>query len=164
MTTLTVTDTVPTIYWEDFVPGSMTELGPRLVTAEEIVAFARQFDPQPMHLDDAGARAAGLDGLIASGWHTCAMLMRMIADDFRLNNVASMGSPGVDEVRWLKPVRPDDRLTVRRTITASRPSNSRPDMGFVTCLFEMVNQRGDLVMTSTSPLMARRRDALRASG
>jgi acyl dehydratase len=164
MTTLAVTDTVPTIYWEDFVPGSMTELGPRLVTAEEIVAFARQFDPQPMHLDNEGARAAGLDGLIASGWHTCAILMRMIADDFRQHRTASMGSPGVDEVRWLKPVRPGDLLAVRRTITATRPSSSRPDMGFVTCLFEMINQRGELVMTSTSPLMAQRRGAAQASG
>jgi acyl dehydratase len=158
-----VTDTVPTIYWEDFVPGSVTELGPRLVTAEDIVTFARQFDPQPMHLDDEGAREAGLDGLIASGWHTCAVLMRMIADDFRANGTASMGAPGVDEVRWLKPVRPGDRLTVRRSVTATRPSKSRPELGFVNFRFEMVNQAGELVMISASPLMVRRGGALPAS-
>jgi acyl dehydratase len=162
--TLAVTDTVPTIYWEDFLPGSVTELGQRLVTADEIVAYARQFDPQPMHLDDEGAREAGLDGLIASGWHTCALLMRMIADDFRANNIASMGSPGVDEVRWLMPVRPGDRLTARRTVTATRPSSSRPELGFVNCLFEMINQRGEVVMTSTSPMMTRRRGAMPAPG
>ena len=159
-----MTDTVPTTYWEDFVAGSVTELGPRLVTADEIVAYAQQFDPQPMHLDDEGARAAGFDGLIASGWHSCALLMRIIADDFRANNIASMGSPGVDEVRWLKPVRPGDRLTVRRTVTATRPSSSRPELGFVYCLFEMINQDGDVVMTSTSPMMTRRRSAMQASG
>jgi len=158
-----MTDTVPTIYWEDFVQGSVTELGPRQVSADEIVAFASRYDPQPMHLDDAGAREAGLDGLIASGWHTCAMLMRMIADDFD-GRTASLGSPGVDEVRWLKPVRPGDRLTARRTVTATRPSNSRPDVGFVMCAFEVVNQAGEVVMTSTSPQMVARRRAARASG
>jgi acyl dehydratase len=153
-----VTDTVPTIYWEDFVQGSVTELGPRKVTADEIVAFASRFDPQPMHLDDAAAREAGLDGLIASGWHTCAMLMRMIVDGFG-GEVASMGSPGVDEVRWVKPVRPGDRLTARRTVTATRASRSRPDLGFVTFTFEIVNQAGEVVMVTTSPLMVGRRDA-----
>ena len=151
-----MTDTVPTIYWEDFVQGSVTELGPRLVTADEIVAFAAEFDPQPMHLDDDAARAAGLEGLIASGWHTCAMLMRMIVDGFA-GRCASMGSPGVEEVRWLKPVRPGDVLTARRTVVATRASGSRPELGFVTFRFDVVNQAGEIVMVTTSPLMVGRR-------
>jgi acyl dehydratase len=153
-----VTDTVPTLYWEDFVQGSVTELGPRPVSADEIVAFAREFDPQPMHLGDAGAREAGLDGLIASGWHTCAILMRMIVDGF-VGQSASMGSPGVDEVRWLKPVRPGDVLMARRTVVATRISRSRPEMGFVNFRFDVINQAGETVMMTTSPLMIRRRDA-----
>jgi acyl dehydratase len=144
------------IAFEDFSAGSVAELGPRLVTAEEIVAFAAQFDPQPMHLGDEGGRAAGVGGLIASGWHTCAILMRMIVDGF-VRDAASMGSPGVDEVRWLKPVRPGDRLTARRTVLATRISTSRPEMGFVTFRFEVINQSGEVVMELTSPLMIGRR-------
>src|ERR1700730_4020757 len=144
------------ITFEDFSAGSVAELGPRLVTAEEIMAFATQFDPQPMHLGDEGGRAAGVGGLIASGWHTCAILMRMIVDGF-VRDAASMGSPGVDEVRWLSPVRPGDRLTARRTVLQTRVSRSRPEMGLVTFLFEVRNQSGDVVMELTSPLMIGRR-------
>jgi acyl dehydratase len=152
------TDLVPIITFEDVVAGSVTEMGPRLITAEEIVAFAAEFDPQPMHLGDEGGRAAGLGGLIASGWHTCAILMRMIVDGF-LRDAASMGSPGVEEVRWLKPVRPGDRLTARRSVVETRVSKSRPEMGFVKFRFEVLNQSGDVVMELTSPLMIGRRDA-----
>ncbi len=158
-----MTEAVPTISFEDFVEGGVTEMGPRRITAEEIVAFAAEFDPQPMHLGDDGARAAGLDGLIASGWHTCAILMRMIVDGF-VGDAASMGSPGVDEVRWLRPVRAGDTLTARRTVLATRSSNSRPGMGFVTFRFEVINQSGDVVMVLVSPMMIGRRSPPKQSG
>ena len=93
------------LYFEDFQPGAVNEYGPRLVSREEIIAFAAEFDPQPMHLDEEAARASMLGGLAASGWHTCCMMMRMVADGFVLNS-ASMGAPGIDEVRWLAPLRP----------------------------------------------------------
>jgi acyl dehydratase len=134
------------LYWEDFTVGSVAEYGPRLVTREEIIAFAAEFDPQPMHMDEEFARTTMLGGLAASGWHTCAIGMRLMADGFILN-AASMGSPGIDEVRWLKPVRPGDRLTLRRTITDARPLNSRPEWGLVRFRFEMFNHAGELLMT-----------------
>ena len=102
--------------------------GPRLVTREEIVAFAAEFDPQPMHLDEAAASATLLGGLAASGWHICCLLMRIIADGFMLDS-SSMGAPGIEEVRWLKPLRPGTQIRVRVTVLESRASNSRPDMG-----------------------------------
>ena len=148
---------MPIIHFEDIVSGSVTEMGSRLVTAEDIVAFAAEFDPQPMHLGDEGGRAAGVGGLVASGWHTCAILMRMIVDEF-VRDAASMGSPGVDEVRWLKPVRPGDRLSARRTALDTRVSKTRPGMGFVTFRFEVLNQSGEVVMELTSPLMIGRRN------
>ena len=134
------------LHWEDFVVGGVAEYGPRLVTREEIIAFAAEFDPQPMHMDEEFARSTMLGGLAASGWHTCAIGMRLMADGFILG-AASMGSPGVDEVRWLKPVRPGDRLTLRRTVLDARPLKSRPEWGLVRFRFEMVNQAGELVMT-----------------
>ena len=115
----------PKIYWEDVESGTVSIYGPRLVTREEIVAFAAEFDPQPMHLDEAAASATALGGLGASGWHTCCLLMRMIADGFLLN-ASSMGAPGVDEVRWLKPLRPGTRIRIRSTVLDKRASNSRP--------------------------------------
>ena len=147
---------VPRLYFEDFVTGSVTEYGPRPVTREEIIAFAAEFDPQPMHLDEDAGRAGMLGGLAASGWHTCSLLMRMLYDGF-LFEAASMGSPGVDEVRWLAPVRPGDVLTVRRTVMETRVSKSRPGVGFVMFLMEVLNQTGRPVMTLTTPLMIARR-------
>ena len=147
---------MPRIHWEDFAAGSVAEFGPRLVTREEIVAFATEFDPQPFHLDDAAAKATLLGGLSASGWHTCAMLMRIMCDGFLLDST-SMGSPGVDEVKWLAPVRPGDRLTVRRTVLDARASQSRPEMGLVRFLFELVNADGIRVMTLTCTNMFARR-------
>jgi acyl dehydratase len=147
---------VPKRYFEDFSVGQVAELGPRLVTREEIVTFAGQFDPQPMHLDDEAAKHSMLGGLAASGWHTCAIMMRMIVDDF-LADVASMGAPGIDEVKWLKPVRPGDRLTVRGTVQGVRASQSKPDRGFVSLLWEVTNDRGELVMTLACPQMIERR-------
>src|SRR6202171_3412834 len=97
------------IYFEDIVPGSVTTYGPRIVTREEIIAFASEFDPQPMHLDEEAAKKTMLGGLSASGWHSCAIMMRGISHGF-LVNAASMGAPGIDEVKWLKPVRPGGSL------------------------------------------------------
>jgi acyl dehydratase len=146
------------LHWEDFTPGHVAEYGPRLVTREEIVAFAAEFDPQPFHLDEEAGRASLLGGLAASGWHTCCLFMRIVVDGF-LRDAASMGGPGVESVRWHVPLRPGDTLTVRATVLEARPSKSRPDMGFVKFLFEVINQTGTRVMTLTSPLMLRRREA-----
>jgi len=147
------------LYWEDFVVGSVAEFGPRLVTRAEIIAFAAEFDPQPMHMDEDFARATMLGGLAASGWHTCAIGMRLIADGF-MTNSSSVGSPGIDEVRWLKPVRPGDRLTLRRTVLESRPLNSRPEWGLVRFRFELINQAGELMMRQENVnLFGRRQSA-----
>jgi acyl dehydratase len=145
-------------HWEDFQPGSVAVYGPRLVTREEIVAFAAEFDPQPIHLDETAAAGTLLGGLAASGWHSCCVLMRIIADGF-INESNSMGAPGVDEVRWLKPLRPDTRVRVRATVLETRASSSRPEIGFVKCLFEMLDERDTVLTTLTSPLMIRRREA-----
>jgi len=146
------------LYWEDFTPGMVAIYGPRLVTREAIVAFAAEFDPQPMHLDETAARATLLGGLAASGWHSCCILMRMIADGF-VNQTTSMGAPGVEEVRWLKPLRPGTQVRVRTTVLETRPSNSRPEAGFVRWLAEMIDEHDDVITSFTTPLMLRRRGA-----
>jgi acyl dehydratase len=143
-------------YWEDFAPGDIASYGPRTVTREEIVAFAAEFDPQPMHLDEDVARASMLGGLSASGWHSCALLMRIISDGFLLNS-SFLGGYGVDEVRWLAPVRPDDSLTVRATVLETRESNSRPDWGIAKVTFEMFNAAGQRLMTMTPNMFFARR-------
>ena len=148
---------MPKLYFEDFKPGSTMEYGPRLVTREEIVAFAAEFDPQPMHLDEEAGRAGLLGGLAASGWHTCCLMMRLAADGFILNS-ASMGAPGVDEVRWLAPLRPGRSITLRTTTLETRPSASRPEMGFVKMLFEVVDDAGVTVMALNSSLIMGRRE------
>src|SRR4051794_10244229 len=144
----------PKLYWEDFSQGSVAEYGPRLVTRDVIVAFAAEFDPQVFHLDEAAARSSTFGGLAASGWHSCALLMRIIADGFVVNS-SSMGSPGVDEVKWLAPVRPGDRLSVRATVVETRASRTRPEMGLVNFPFEMFNQAGVPVMTTDHDLNVR---------
>jgi acyl dehydratase len=146
------------LYWEDLIVGSVAEFGSRLVTREEIIAFAAEFDPQPMHMDEEFARSTMLGGLAASGWHTCAIEMRMIVDGF-MGDSDSMGSPGIDEVRWLKPVRPGDRLTLRRTILEARPLRSRPEWGLVRFRFELINQAGETVMRQENVNMFGRRQA-----
>ena len=144
------------LHWEDYAVGNVAHYGPRRITREEILAFAAEFDPQPMHADEDAARATMLGGLVASGWHTCALAMRMMADGFVLAS-ASMGSPGVEEVRWLRPVRPGDRLTVRSTVLETRPSASRPGMGFIKFRHEMLDQADNCVMTLVSSMMIARR-------
>lgn len=145
-----------TIYWEDLTPGSVRQLGSVTPTAQEIADFARRFDPQPFHLDEeAGARSA-FGGLCASGWHTCAMAMRLTVDNF-LSHAASMGSPGLENLRWLKPVFPGDTLRLQNTILASRPLGSRPDTGLVRSMWEMFNQQCDKVLQMEGYGMFRRR-------
>jgi acyl dehydratase len=150
------------LHWEDFAAGNVARYGPRTITREEILAFAAEFDPQPMHADEEAARATMLGELVASGWHTCALAMRMMADGFVLAS-ASMGSPGVDEVRWLRPVRPGDTLTVRSTVLETRPSASRPGMGFIKFRHEMLDQADSCVMTLVSSMMIARRGFTPAS-
>jgi acyl dehydratase len=144
------------LHWEDFRPGAVAIYGPRLVTREEIVSFAAEFDPQPMHLDEAAASATMLGGLGASGWHTCCLLMRIIADGFILDS-SSMGGPGVDEVRWLKPLRPGTGICVRATVLDTRASGSRPEMGLVKFLFEVIDEADVTLTTLSTTLMFGRR-------
>lgn len=144
------------LHFEDFEPGAVVLYGPRLVTREEIIAFASEFDPQPMHLDEEAARATPLGGLGASGWHGCCLLMRMIADGFVLNS-SSMGAPGVEEVRWLKPLRPDTTVRVRKTVLETRPSRSRPEMGLVKFMFEMIDEQDQVITSLATTMMFGRR-------
>jgi acyl dehydratase len=126
-------------YFEDYQPGAVYEYGWASVTEEEIIAFARQFDPQPIHTDAGLAASGPFGGLIASGWHTAGILMRLFAGHY-LSRVASLGSPGVDEMRWATPLRPGDRLRLRTTIIETRRSRSKPDRGLVRTRAELVNQ------------------------
>ena len=125
-------------YLEDFAPGQEFDLGTRAVTRDEIVAYARMFDPQPFHIDEAAAARSIYGGLIASGWHTVSLFMRLLVDGL-LRDSAGMGSPGVDEVRWPNPVRPGEALSARAAVDAVRPSRSRPDRGVVRTRYAMRN-------------------------
>ena len=143
-------------YFEDAVVGRRREVGHHTVNEEEIVRFAREFDPQPFHVDAAAAAQSFYGGVIASGWHTCALAMRALVDGL-LSHTAALGSPGVDEVRWLRPVRPDDTLTFYTTTLEARPSRSKPDRGVVVSLTEAVNQAGEVVMTMRGMSLTLRR-------
>jgi acyl dehydratase len=143
-------------YWEDLAPGSVRELGSVRPTAEEIKEFAEQFDPQPFHLDELAGRRSIFGGLCASGWHTCALAMRLTVDNF-LRESSSMGSPGLESLRWLKPVYPDDTLTLRHTILESRALLKRPDTGLVRSRWEMFNQNDEKVLEMEGYGMFRRR-------
>ena len=144
------------LYFEDFKLNSAMTYGAYRVTADEIRNFASEYDPQPMHLDEAAGRKSLLGGLAASGWHSCSILMRMIIDGF-LHNAASMGAGGIDDVRWFKPVRPNDVLHVRHTIIGMRASQSKPDRGFVNFHFQLINQNDDIVMEQRNGIMIERR-------
>jgi acyl dehydratase len=130
--------------FEDFVEGATLDLGSKLVTAEEIIEFASEFDAQPMHLDEEAGKQSILGGLSASGWHSCVMFMRMLCDAFLLDST-SQGSPGIDQVKWKRPVLAGDRLTGRCTVLSKRLSKSKPQLGFVAMRAELVNQRGESV-------------------
>ncbi|BCH23714.1 MaoC family dehydratase [Mesorhizobium sp. L-8-3] len=145
---------------EDFEEGGTIELGAKTVTAEEIIEFAREFDAQPMHLDEEAGKASILGGLAASGWHTCCMFMRMMCDGFLLDST-SQGSPGLDYVRWKKPVLAGDTLTGRSTVIAKRGSKSKPGLGFVTVQSALINQRGDVVMELQNTGMFLARETVR---
>lgn len=133
-------------YFEDYVVGSVHEFGAIAVTEEEVLNFARRFDPQTFHIDPQGAKKTRFGGIIASGWHTCALAMRLFVDNY-LSKVSSIASPGVDELRWIKPVRPGDELSIRVTVLGGRPSRSKPECGILTTFIEANNQRGEVVMT-----------------
>lgn len=133
------------LHWEDFEVGSVRTFGAMPVTRDAVIAFASQFDPQPFHLDDAAAAASPFGRLAASGWHTCAMAMRMMCDAYLLDS-SSLGSPGVDELRWLKPVYPGDTLSLRLEVLEARPMNSRPTVGLVKCRWHVLNQDGEAVL------------------
>src|SRR5579864_1845239 len=132
-------------YFEDFAEGQSLDLGTFSLTQDEIIEFASKYDPQQMHTDPEAARSSVYGGLIASGWHTVARYMRLVVDNV-LRDSESIGSPGVENLRWLKPVRPGDLLHARFTIVESRPSNSRPDWGIVRSRGELSNQNSELVM------------------
>ena len=146
-----------TRYWEDFKVGEVEQIGAKRVDKDEIIAFARQFDPQPFHVDEAAAKQSMYGGLIASGWHTGAMVMRMMCDAYLLQS-ASAGSPGLDNLKWLKPVRPGDTIRAQRTTLETRASKSKPDIGIVSNLWEAFNQDGELVMSIQGYGMFRRRN------
>ena len=138
--------TTPRWHFEDFYPGQQIELGSRSVSEQEIIEFATDFDPQPFHVDRDAAKDSIFGGVIASGWHTCSMIMRIVVDSV-LGNSSSMGSPGLDKVRWILPVRPGDTLSVRYVTKEVKASASRPDRGVVWSIWEARNQNGELVCT-----------------
>ena len=143
-------------WFDDYSVGERFEFGSYTVTEEEIIDFARRYDPQPFHLDHEAAKASHFGGLVASGWMTTAVLMRLLCDHY-IPRVSSMGSPGVDEVRWLEPVRPGDTLHVRTEVLECRPSRSKPDRGVLRGRHELVNQQGRVVATVLGMGMYRRR-------
>jgi acyl dehydratase len=134
-------------YFEDFRVGEVLQLGSRTVSEADIIAFGREFDPQPFHIDPARAKESVFGGLVASGWHTASLFMRLLVDGFIDHVAESLGSPGVDKVEWLKPVRPGDTLSGRITIMELIPSKSRGDRGTIKTRGEMINQKGEVVMT-----------------
>ncbi|MFK8250563.1 MaoC family dehydratase [Ancylobacter terrae] len=145
------------LFWEDFQEGHVATCGRYVVGREEIVAFAREFDPEPIHLDDAAAEATALGGLSASGWHVCAIFMRLLADGL-LSKCDGMGSPGVEEARFLKPVHPGAVLKLRRAVLETRDSKSRPEMGLVKFRFELIDATDSVVFDLVGVLMFGRRN------
>jgi len=131
------------LHYEDFHEGQVFELGQHHITAEEIIAFAREFDPQPFHLDAAAGKSSVLGGLAASGWHSCAILMRMMCDGY-LNNSAGMGSSGIDVANWLRPVLAGEKLSGKMEVISKRVSSKRPEMGILKCRWELRDPAGDL--------------------
>jgi acyl dehydratase len=136
-------------WFEDYAPGSVHEFGSIAVSEDEVLAFGRRFDPQVFHTDPEAAKGTEYGGLIASGWHTAGLMMRLYSDHY-LSQVSTLVSPGVDEVRWLLPVRPGDTLSLRVTVAEARRSRSKPDRGIVRSGVEVLNQRGEVVMTVTA--------------
>jgi acyl dehydratase len=146
----------PRYFWEDFPVGQVREFGAYPVTREAVLAFARDFDPQPFHLDDRAAEASLFGRLAASGWHTCAMAMRMMCDAYLLES-ASLGSPGLEKLSWKKPVYPGDTLHGRLEVLESRGLASRPEVGMIRSRWVVMNQDGEPVLTMEGYGMFRRR-------
>jgi acyl dehydratase len=147
------------IYWEDLVVGAETLFGHYDVTLDEVLEFARKYDPQPFHLDEEAAAKTHFGRIAASGWHTCAMTMAVIARHVVAGGQAGLGSPGIDELRWLKPVFPGDRITVRGKIVEKTPSRSKPEIGSFRSETVVTNQDEVAVMRFTSIVLMRRRPA-----
>jgi acyl dehydratase len=145
-------------YFEDYIPGPVYEFGPISVSEAEIIDFAKKFDPQYIHIDPEKAARGPFGGLIASGWHISSLMMRLYVDHY-LSSVASNASPGIDELRWTKPVRPGDSLWIRVTALDARPSRSKPDLGVVRVFVEVLNQNRETVMTVKTVNLFRRRPA-----
>lgn len=145
MASNTPADNQSTWYWEDFREGEVREFGEKKVERDEVVRFASEFDPQPFHLDEEAAQRSMFKGLAASGWHTAAMAMRMMCDGYLLR-ASSLGSPGIEHMKWLVPVRPGDTLRLRLTVLESRPLKSKPGVGLVKSRHEVLNQHGQVVM------------------
>jgi acyl dehydratase len=156
---LHMTTGLKTLGFEDFSQGHFGTFGPYHALREDIIAFAAEFDPQPMHLDEEAAKHSLLQGLAGSGWHLCSIAMRMMCDGFLLRT-ACLGSPGVDEVKWLAPLRPGDDLTLDVEIVGCRVSSSRPELGFVHFKNQIRNADGQLLLVSTMPVIILRRDAI----
>lgn len=146
-------------YFEDYVPGSVHEFGSITVEEAEMINFARSFDPQVFHIDPEAAQQSIFGGLVASGWHTASLTMRLLVDHY-ISHVASLGSPGVEELRWLKPVRPGDTLSVRIILLEAQRSRSKPDQGFIRGSTEVLNQHGEVVMTMKSGGFVRCRETV----
>ncbi len=132
-------------YWEDFPVGQVREMGRHLFTQDEMIAFARLYDTQRFHVDPETARDTMFAGLIASGWHTCVVAMRGMCDAY-LTRSACVGSPGLDSLKWLRPVRPGDEIAYRARVLEARPSSSRPDLGLVKFLWDGINREGEVVL------------------
>lgn len=145
-------------YLEDYTPGEVLDVGAITVSEEEIIEFARRYDPQPFHIDPEAARQSMFGGLVASGWHTCSLVMRVLVDHY-ISRVAGLGASGIEDLRWLQPVRPGDRLAVRVTVLKTRRSRSKPDRGLIRARTEARNQNDALVMTMVSTGMLRARAA-----
>ncbi|WP_406440549.1 MaoC family dehydratase [Streptomyces sp. NBC_01613] len=162
-TTITLSDAdfavpIEDRYFEDYVPGAVYVYGSVTMTEEDILRFAGEFDPQGIHIDPQAALRGPYQGLIASGWHTCAVMMRMYADHY-ISKVGGLASPGIDELRWVRPVRPGDSLSLRTTVRQTRVSRSRPDRGLVHTGIGVLDQRGDPVLTMTAVNFLLRRTA-----
>lgn len=149
MSTQTFSTSTHDRYFEDYVPGAVYEFGSIAVDQDEVISFAQRFDPQDFHTDPEAARQTVFGGLIASGWHTAGLMMRLYADHY-LSKVASLSSPGVDELRWKQPVRPGDELSLRVTVTEARRSSSKPDRGIVRSFIEVLNQDHEVVMSMSA--------------
>ncbi|MHC5652534.1 MaoC family dehydratase [Stappia sp. ICDLI1TA098] len=145
-------------HFEDFEPGQVIPLGSKLVDRDEVIAFATEFDPQPFHLDEEAGKASVLGGLAASGWHTSSMLMRLMCDGLLLASSCN-GSPGIDEVRWMRPVFPGDTLNATAEVLTTRALRSRPGLGVVTLRMTLVNQHGVPVMTLENSILFGRRES-----